>query len=284
VWLCILNMKVLQPELSLVALAHCYPSILPSALFGMSLLSATADAAMACSSPMTPQSISVVSPLIYKEYFPHEDIVRINSEEHKKPPGVKRRPIYFGTIHVRDGRESAVVKIDGHDWVASVNGRHINRAFSGDTVAIRLLPRGHWKVKVPPVLDLNYDSPHVVAERVDAMNVVVVFDGMPEDEKARRDALQNLKQLLFDDGFGPSQSGWISFNTVYVTVTAGFTSSHDLTHKLASARRKIVKPEHVRHIQLFTEKPHTSTSSPIATISAFSDDVSSASPNCHSTR
>ena len=66
------------------------------------------------SSPMTMQSISAAAPSIYKEYFPQEEIVRINLQESQKPSGLKRRPIYFGIIHVRDGRESAVVKIEGH--------------------------------------------------------------------------------------------------------------------------------------------------------------------------
>ena len=229
---------------------------------------------------------SYATPTIYKEFFPHDEIISINLAESQKPPGSKLRPIYFGTIYVRDGRESAIVKIEGRDWNVSVHGTHINRAFSGDRVAVRLLPRGHWKVKPPPVLDLNYDSMNPVSDhgQVGAMNVLVVFEEMPEEQQVREDTLRTLKQLLFDHGFGPCQSGWISFDTVYVTVTAGFTSSHDLNQKLASSKRKIIKPENVRSIQVFTEKPRDTASDPMITISAFSDDVSSASPTCHMTR
>jgi hypothetical protein len=172
---------------------------------------------------------SYATPTIYKEFFPHDEIISINLAESQKPPGSKLRPIYFGTIYVRDGRESAIVKIG-------------------------------------------------------AMNVLVVFEEMPEEQQVREDTLRTLKQLLFDHGFGPCQSGWISFDTVYVTVTAGFTSSHDLNQKLASSKRKIIKPENVRSIQVFTEKPRDTASDPMITISAFSDDVSSASPTCHMTR
>ena len=251
----------------------------------MAVMLKSNDAAGAGGSPMTPHSISEASPSLYKDFFPHEEILRINMREYGQiKTDSKRRPIYFGTIYVRDGRESAIVKIEGRDWHVSVHGRHINRAFSGDRVAVRLLPRGHWLVKAPPVLDLNYESPNPVTEQVDSFNVVVVFDEMPEDQHARNDTQQNLMQLLCDDGFAPSHSGWMSFNTVYVTVTAGFTSVQDLNRKLSSSRRKIVKPANVRSIQLFTEKPHDTASTPMATISAFSDDVASASPMCSTAR
>ena len=225
-------------------------------------------------------------PSIYKEYYPHEEIIRINKLASETSSGGKRRPIYFGTIYVRDGRESAVVHMEGHDWSVRVHGKHINRAFSGDRVAVRLLPRGHWKVQMSPTLDLNSEVSHAVAERVDALNVLATFEEMPNDEQMRSSVLHNLMQLLCDDGFSPSQSGWISFNTVYVTVTAGFTSSHDLKEKLASAKRKVFKPACVQSIQFFTEKAPDAALGPIATISTFSDDtpLASMSPKGLSTR
>ena len=223
------------------------------------------------------------APLIYKEYFPHEEIIRINNEESQKQFGEKRRPIYFGTIYVRDGRESAIVTIEGHDWSARVHGRHINRAFSGDRVAVRLLPRGHWKVQMPPALDLNYEAASAVSQPVDALNVLVAFADMPNDAQARSDTLRDLRQLLFDDGFSPSHSGWISLDTVYVTVTAGFTTSHDLNQKLASSKRKITKPAGVQSFQLFTDKVPDAT--PPSSLSALSDDVgTSSSPKSPSSR
>jgi hypothetical protein len=237
------------------------------------------DASCEAFSPVTPYNVASTSPLIYKEHFPQQEIVRINSQESRKGPGRKRRPIYFGTIHIRDGRESAIVDIEGHDWRVSIHGKHINRAFTGDRVAVRLLPRGHWKAKIPPVLDLNYEPSGAATTHVGPLNVVAVFEDLPELEQARIVSLRSLKQILFDDGFGPSNSAWISFNTVYVTVTVGFSSSHDLNHKLASVKRKIIKTEHVRSVQLFTEQPPSAV-----TISASRDDTTSPSPTCCATR
>jgi hypothetical protein len=223
------------------------------------------------------------APLIYKEYFPHDEILRINNQESQKQSGDKRRPIYFGTIYVRDGRESAIVTIEGHDWSASVHGRHINRAFSGDRVALRLLPRGHWKVQMPPALDLNYEAASAISQPVDALNVLLAFAEMPNDAEARSNALRDLRQLLFDDGFSPSQSGWMSLDTVYVTVTAGFSTSHDLNQKLASLRRKIAKPPGVQSFQLFTDKVPDIT--PLTSLSALSDEAgTSSSPKSPSSR
>jgi hypothetical protein len=214
-------------------------------------------------------------PPIYKEFFPHVDIIQINMRESKKPPGVKRRPIYFGTIYVRDGRESAIVDIEGHSWSASIHGSHINRAFSGDRVAVRLLPRGHWKVQMPVAIDLNYEQSSVITDCVGPMNAMFTFEDMPDDARERMDASLQLRQLLFDDGFAFSQSGWMTNNTFYVTVTAGFTSSHDLNQKLASTKRKVAKPRGVLSIQTFIDKPPAAAASPLITLSALSDDTAS---------
>jgi hypothetical protein len=222
---------------------------------------------------------------MYKDFFPRDDILRINHQESQKPPGQKRRPIYFGTIYVRDGRASAIVSIEGHDWSVSVHGTHINRAFSGDRVAVRLLPRGHWKVQLPDVLDLNDDSESAVDEPVGPLNVIVTFNGEEElSDQARSDTLGKLQQLLFDDGFltacsASSQSGWYTYHTAFVTVNAGFVSKHDLSHKLASTKRKIVKPAGIHSIEIFIDKPHDAAAGPSLTLSSFSDDiVGSSSP------
>jgi hypothetical protein len=247
--------------------------------------------ATAATLPVSPKASSAhhelpVS-LIYKEFYPLEDVLRINRLASEKRSGEKLRPIYFGTIYVRDGRESAVVDIEGHEWSVSVHGKHINRAFSGDRVAVRLLPRGHWRLKMPPALDLNSESAHPDTERVDALNVIATFEGMADDEQTRNDVMRNLTQLLCDDGFGPSQSGWISLNTVYVTVNAGFTSSNDLNQKLLSSKRKVIKPQGVQFVQFVTDKPPDAASGPIATLSTFSfsdDRVASLSPKSPAAR
>ena len=219
-------------------------------------------------------------PSMYKEFFPHDEILHINQKQSQKPAGQKQRPIYFGTIYVRDGRTSAIVDIEGRDWSVSVHGPHINRAFSGDRVAVRLLPRGHWKVQMPDVLDLNDEPTNASTEPVAPLIVVVTFNGIALDEQARSDALGDLQQLLFDDGFlsacgASDQSGWYSLHTAFVTVNAGFVSKHDLNHKLASTKRKMTKPNGVSTIEIaIIDKPHDN-----ASLFPFSDDaVASSSP------
>ncbi len=254
--------------------------------------------ATAETAPQSPQAISARPefqlPLIYKEFYPIGDIDRINRLANEQPPGQKLRPIYFGTIHVRDGRESAIVDIEGHSWTVSVHGKHINRAFSGDRVAVRLLPRGHWRLKIPPTLDLNPDPSLPATEHIEPLNVQATLEGMPEDEDARSEVIHSLKQLLFDDCFGPTQGEWLTFSDLFVTVTAGFLSSQDLNQKLASynwprasqsAKPKFSFPECVKSVKFSTSKLPDAASAPMPTLSAFSDDaVASLSPKSPSTR
>jgi hypothetical protein len=261
--------------------------------------SAIGNMATAETAPQSPQALSARPefqlPLLYKEFYPNGDIDRINRLASEQPPErQKRRPIYFGTIHVRDGRESAIVDIEGHSWTVSVHGKHINRAFSGDRVAVRLLPRGHWRLKIPPTLDLNPDPSHPATERVEPLNVQATLEGMPDDEDARSEVMHSLKQLLCDDCFGPTQGEWLTFSDLFVTVTAGFSSPQDLNQKLASynwprasqsAKPKFSFPERVKSVKFSTAKLPDAACAPMPTLSAFSDDaVASMSPKSPSTR
>ena len=133
---------------------------------------------------------------------------------------------------------------------------------------------------MPDVLDLNYEPTHTTAEPVGPLNVIVTFNDIALGEQARSDVLDNLQQLLFDDGFlsacrASNQSGWYSLHTAFVTVNAGFVSKHDLNHKLASTKRKMTKPNGVSTIEIaIIDKPHDN-----ASLFPFSDDaVASSSP------